>query len=139
MPRANSKSNSGAERRERDGSLEKYAVRKYPSTRPSCRPPWKNTGSGDITCDYLATGLTPDDKKFAAIARDIIEEGRKSELDGLGSAARSLPDFVTAEDVQRMTALIDKKYDERLAQYERGERQWDTAVSLIMILRGTKN
>ena len=96
-------------------------------------------GFGDITCDYLATGLTPDDKKFAAIARDIIEEGRMSDLDGLHSAARTLPDFVAAEDVQKMTELINKKYDERLAQYGRGEKQWDTAISLIMVLRGIKN
>ena len=124
---------------ERDGSLDKYAVRKYPLTEAELPAAMEKYGFGDITCDYLAIGLTPDDKKFAAIARDIIEEGRNSELDGLGSAARSLPDFVTAEDVQRMTELINKKYDERLAQYGRGEKQWDTAISLIMVLRGIKN
>ena len=84
-------------------------------------------------------GLTPDDKKFSALARDIIEEGRKSALDCLQNVARSMPEYVAAKDIEKMTELINKKYDGRLNLYERGEKQWDTAVSLIMFVRGIKN
>ena len=37
-----------------------------------------------------------------------------------------------------MEKRIGEKYARRLEQYGRGEKQWDTSVSLIMVLRGVK-
>lgn len=124
---------------EHDDTLTKYAVRRYPLTEAELPAAMEQFGFGEVTCDYLAVGLTPDDKKFSALARDIIEEGRKSALDCLQNVARSMPEYVAAKDIEKMTELINKKYDGRLNLYERSEKQWDTAVSLIMFVRGIKN
>lgn len=37
-----------------------------------------------------------------------------------------------------MTRLANAKYDARLAQYDSGEKQWDTAVSVTLTVRGVK-
>ena len=34
--------------------------------------------------------------------------------------------------------FINAKYDVRIEQYKRGEKQWDTNVSIIMVIRGIK-
>lgn len=123
---------------ERDDTFTRYAVRRFPMTEAELPAAMEKFGFKDVTCDYLAIGLTADDPKFAALARDIIEEGRKAESDSLQSTARSLPDFVADEDIRKIAGLINKKYDERLAQYSRGEKQWDATISLIMAVQGTK-
>ena len=37
-----------------------------------------------------------------------------------------------------MKDLANAKYDARIAEYDRGERQWDTSVSIIMVVRGVR-
>lgn len=37
-----------------------------------------------------------------------------------------------------MKRLANAKYDTRIKQYQRGEKQWDTNVSIIMVIRGIK-
>ena len=47
-------------------------------------------------------------------------------------------DDAMAEVMEYMHRRITEKYDRRLEQYRRGEKQWDTTVSLTMVLRGVK-
>ncbi len=37
-----------------------------------------------------------------------------------------------------MKRLANVKYDTRIEQYNRGEKQWDTNVSVIMVIQGIK-
>ena len=37
-----------------------------------------------------------------------------------------------------MKNIIEEKYDTRIAQYNMGEKQWDTNVSITMVIRGEK-
>ena len=37
-----------------------------------------------------------------------------------------------------MKRLVNDRYNVRIEQYENGEKQWDTNVSIIMIIRGVK-
>lgn len=50
----------------------------------------------------------------------------------------TMPEHVTAEEIGEMKRLTDAKYDVRIGQYHRGEKQWDTNVSITMVIRGEK-
>ena len=47
-------------------------------------------------------------------------------------------DRLDAAELEAVKRRIGEKYDKRLAQYAAGEKQWETVVSLTMILRGVK-
>ena len=49
-----------------------------------------------------------------------------------------MPEHFTTGEVEEMKRLANAKYDTRIEQYQRGEKQWDTNVSIIMVIRGTK-
>ena len=48
------------------------------------------------------------------------------------------PGVFPAEELEEMRKLIDEKFDRRAALYDRGEKQWDTNVNIIMVVRGIK-
>ncbi len=37
-----------------------------------------------------------------------------------------------------MKRIVNNKYDTRINQYDNNEKQWDTTVSVTMVLRGIK-
>ena len=41
-------------------------------------------------------------------------------------------------DAEKAIAAVNAKYDERISLYRRGIKQWDTTVSVTMIVRGRK-
>ena len=49
-----------------------------------------------------------------------------------------MPEHFNAREVAEMKRLANMKYDTRIEQYNRGEKQWDTNVSIIMVIQGTK-
>ena len=96
-------------------------------------------GFSGVSTGFAVIPLTPDDPKYPPeTARAIIEAGRFDALDAIGSVARTLPGVFSAEELGEMERLIGEKYDRRLEQYARGEKQWDTEVSVIMVVRGVK-
>ena len=44
----------------------------------------------------------------------------------------------SSEEIDKMKRIVNAKYDERLNLYQSGEKQWDTVVSVIMVIRGVK-
>ena len=40
------------------------------------------------------------------------------------------------DDVTRIIESINKKYDNRIDLYRHGVKQWDTSVSITMVIRG---
>ena len=96
-------------------------------------------GFKDIRTGYATIDLTPDDPKFsAALAHDMINAKRYTDLDGIDSVLCSMAEHFTAEEGEEMKRLTNVKYDTRIEQYNRGEKQWDTNVSIIMVVRGIK-
>ena len=99
----------------------------------------ERSGFTGVSTRYLAVSLTPDDPdcpRERALA--IIEDGRRNDLDVADILLRVAGDLVTADEVAEMKRLISARYDRRVAQYEAGERQWDAAVTLTMVVRGVK-
>lgn len=48
------------------------------------------------------------------------------------------PDVVGKAELSELEAHVNRRYDERLALYDAGKRQWDVSVSLTMVVRGVK-
>jgi hypothetical protein len=51
---------------------------------------------------------------------------------------RLAPDALTAEEQRRLLALMDARFDHRIAQYQRGEKQWDMTARMVLCASGIK-
>lgn len=122
-----------------DNSTKKYSVCQYPMNEKEMPIAMQKYGFTDIKIGYVTVDLTPDNPKFSTnIAHDIINANRLTTLDGIESVLHTIPEHFTTEEVEEMKCLTNQKYDLRIEQYNREEKQWDTNVSIIMILRGKK-
>ena len=91
----------------------------------------EKNGFSDVTTGYAVIDLTPDAPKYSAqMAESMIEAERQGELEAIMS--------VHSESGEKAVSAVNAKYDERLRLYRAGVKQWDTLVSVTMILRGIK-
>ena len=122
-----------------DDIMGKYSVCKYPMSEAQLPAAMEQYGFSDIKTGYATIDLTPDDPKFSnALALDMINANRYTSLDAIDSVLHTLPEYFTMDEIEEMKRLANAKYDTRIEQYNRGEKQWDTNVSIIMVVRGTK-
>ena len=124
---------------EMDDSNERYGVCRYPMSEAELPAAMERYGFHQVRVGYALSDLTPDDPTVSPdLAREIICSGKYNDLEALASVVRSCGDRVKREDVDDVRQRIDEKYAQRLEQYARGEKQWDTLVSLTLVLRGVK-
>lgn len=96
-------------------------------------------GFKQISTDYLAVNLTPDNPgNSRAQAYAMIDANRQTELDAVNALPRIAPDAVQSAEVEEMLRCVNSRYDRRIQLYDKGEKQWDTVVSMTMVLRGVK-
>jgi CBS domain-containing protein len=55
-----------------------------------------------------------------------------------GDFAFLLSGVLTDEEIEHWLEDINKRYDKRIELYKNGVKQWDTNVSIIMVVRGVK-
>lgn len=122
-----------------DDSMDRFAVCKYPMNEAEMPVVMSEYGFSNISTGFATIDLTPDNPKFSApLALDMINANRYTALDGIDSVLNTMPEHFTTGEVEEMKRLANAKYDTRIEQYQRGEKQWDTNVSIIMVIRGTK-
>ena len=122
-----------------DDSMDRYAVCQYPMSEAELPVAMEKYGFKGIKTGFATIDLTPDNPKVsAALAHDMINAARETALDGLESVFHTMPAYFTAEEVTEMKRLVNAKYDARIEQYNDGQKQWDTNVSIIMVVCGTK-
>lgn len=122
-----------------DDSMEKISICKYPMSEAELPAAMEQYGFQKVSTGYVAVNLTPDDPKYPkSLAYKMIEAERYSELDALDSVLCSMPEHFLVEEIEEMKHFVNARYDARLALYDRGEKQWDTNVSVIMTVRGVK-
>ena len=122
-----------------DDSMDRFAVCKYPMNEAEMPVVMSEYGFSNVSTGFATIDLTPDNPKFSApLALDMINANRYTALDGIDSVLRTMPEHFTTGEVEEMKRLANAKYDTRIEQYQRGEKQWDTNVSIIMVIRGTK-
>jgi len=96
-------------------------------------------GFHNVRTGYATIDLTPDHPKYSPeMAHQIINANRLCALDSIDSILHTLPEHVSPEEIDKMKLLTNAKYDARIARYDRSENQWDTNVSITMIVRGEK-
>lgn len=122
-----------------DDSFERLGVGKYAMSEAELPAAMERFGFADVRTGYVAVPLTPDDPSCPPeMARAILDERRHSELDALESVRHTAPGKFTEAELTDIADRIHRHHDARLAQFERGEKQWDAEVSLIMVARGRK-
>ena len=122
-----------------DDSMDRFAVCKYPMNKAEMPVVMSEYGFSNVSTGFATIDLTPDNPKFSApLALDMINANRYTALDGIDSVLYTMPEHFTTGEVEEMKRLANAKYDTRIEQYQRGEKQWDTNVSIIMVIRGTK-
>ena len=116
---------------ESESETEKYGVCKYPMSEAGIPASMEEHGFRGVTTGYAVIDLTPDNPKYpAGMAEAMIEAGRQGCIEAIRSAH-------SAQD-EKAIAAVNQKYDERLRLYRAGIRQWDTSVSVTLVIRGIK-
>lgn len=122
-----------------DDSFKKYSVCKYPMSESELPAAMEKYGFIDVHTGFTVVNLTPDNPIFSAqMAHDMINANRYSDLEAIDSVSKSLPEHFKDEKIEEMKRLANLRYDARIDLYDRGEKQWDTDVSVIMAVRGVK-
>lgn len=120
-----------------DDTMDRYSICKYPMDEAQLPAAMEKYGFKDIQTGFVTIDLTPDHPHFLpAMARDMINAERYSDIDAIDAVFHKMPEHFNASEIEEMKRLVNAKYDARIAQYERGEKQWDTNVSIIMVVRG---
>ena len=122
-----------------DDSMERFSVCQYPMSESELPLAMEKYGFHNVRTGYATIDLTPDHPKYSPeMAHQIINANRLCALDGIEFVLHTLPEHVSPEEIDKMKRLTNAKYDARIAQYERDEKQWDTNVSITMVVRGEK-
>ena len=108
-----------------------YNVCQYPMTEAEIPASMEKNGFAQVSTGYAVIDLTPDAPGYPAdMAEAMIEADRQTALEAIRSAHLDKDEAVCA--------AVNAKYNERLRLYREDIKQWDTAVSLTMIIRGVK-
>lgn len=111
--------------------LEKYDVCRFPMSEAELPTSMEQHGFSHVTTGYAIIDLTPDASKYPShMAETMIEAMRQNDLEAIRS--------VHSHRTEKVVAAVNAKYDERLRLYREGIKQWDTSVSVTLIVRGTK-
>ena len=122
-----------------DDTMERYAVCKYPMSEAELPLALQTHGFQNVSAGYATIDLTPDHPRFTAEkVQAMINANRYTALEAVESVLRVMPQQVTKEECQAIKDIIEEKYNTRIEQYQKGEKQWDTNVSITMVVRGEK-
>lgn len=122
-----------------DDTMSKYSICKYPMNEAELPITMEGYGFKNVRTGFVTIDLTPDNPKFSpTFAHNIINADRYSDIDAINSVLNTMPEHFSIEEIEEMKCLVNAKYDTRIAQYNRGEKQWDTNVSIIMVIRAVK-
>lgn len=116
---------------DRESDFAACQVCRYPMSEAELPASMAQYGFRDITTGYVTVDLTPDDPKTPSqMAEAMIESDRQCELEAVHATH--------SEHTEWVMAAINARYDKRLCLYREGKAQWDTSVSVLMVLRGVK-
>ncbi len=118
---------------------EKYAVCAYPQTEAEMPLCMEQFGFKNVTTDYITINLTPDNPVYPKeMAYAMINADRRCAIDNAASLAQLEAGIVSDCEIEELIRIINAKYDKRIELYDKGIKQWDTNMSVTMIMRGIK-
>ncbi len=117
----------------------KYSVCAYPQNESELPLCMEQYGFRNVTTEYLTINLTPDNPIYSKeTAHAMINANRQVSLDGAEELLRIATEVVKVDEVEELKRRINAKYDKRIELYDKGIKQWDTNVSVTMVVRGEK-
>lgn len=118
---------------------EKYAICAYPQTEMELPLCMEKFGFKNVTTDYITINLTPDNPIYPKeMAYAMINADRRCAIDNAASLAQIDAGVVSDREIKELIGIINAKYDKRIELYDNGIKQWDTNMSVTMIMRGVK-
>ena len=116
---------------QQEDNLEKLSVCRFPKSESEIPASMEENGFTNVTTGYAIIDLTPDAPKYSAkMAELMIEAMRQNDLESIQSTR--------SDHAGEIISVINSKYEERIRLYREGIKQWDTSVSVTMIVRGMK-
>jgi ubiquinone/menaquinone biosynthesis C-methylase UbiE len=120
-------------------ALKEYDICSYPMNEAELPLEMAKYGFQNISTEFITVNLTPDNPEYSAeMAHAMINANRRSVLNSIENLRRIIPGMVTEDEIETLKKIKNEKYDRRISLYDAGIKQWDTNMSLIMVLRGTK-
>ena len=114
-----------------EDELKKYNVCQFPMSEAELPASMESHGFIDVTTGFAIIDLTPDAAKYSdKMAETMIEASRQSSIEAIQSAH--------SDHAYKAISAVNAKFEERLRLYRSGIKQWDTSVSVTMVIRGTK-
>lgn len=121
-----------------DTTYDKYSICKYPMSESALPLEMEKYGFKNIRSGYALIDLTPDDPKYSSkMAHDMINADRYTSIEAVDATVRYNKN-INADEAEKVKNIINEKYDKRTALYDDGKKQWDTNVSIIMVVRAVK-
>ena len=118
---------------------EKYDVCTYPQSESELPLCMEKYGFRNVTTEYITVNLTPDNPCYSAeMAHAMINANRQNDLDNTDRLLHIANEVVAPSEVEELKHLVNARYDKRILLYDQGIKQWDTNVSVTMVVRGIK-
>ena len=120
-------------------ALERYSVCQYPMSEAEYPACMEKHGFKNVSTEYITVNLTPDNPMYSReMAHAMINSNRLNDINAVRLLEDIAADIVTADEVQELLRQVNRKYDRRIELYDKRVKQWDTNVSVTMIIRGIK-
>ena len=117
----------------------KYEICAFPQNEVELPQCMEQHGFHHVATEYIAVNLTPDNPHHSSeMAQAMINANRQCSLDGAERLLHVAGDVVTASEVEELKCIVNAKYDKRIMLYHQRIKQWDTNMSVTMIIRGVK-
>jgi len=118
---------------------EKYDVCAYPQNEMEMPLCMEQYGFRNVTTDYITINLTPDNPIYSKeMSYAMINANRKCAIDNIESLLQIGRGIVSDSEIEELKRIVNAKYDKRIELYDNGVKQWDTNLSVTMIVRGMK-
>lgn len=118
---------------------EKYAVCAYPQSEMEMPLCMEQYGFHNVTAEYITINLTPDNPIYPKeMAHAMINANRRCAVDNIESLTQIGDGIVSTSEIEELKCIVNAKYDKRIELYDDGIKQWDTNLSVTMIMRGIK-
>lgn len=118
---------------------QKYKVCQYAMSESELPSAMEKYGFRQISTDYLIVNLTPDNPENSQeMAYQMINAHRQTNIDAVDLLTHIAPGVISDKEICEMKKRLNQKYDKRIELYNAGKKQWDTSLSLTMVLRGIK-
>lgn len=117
----------------------KYNVCAYPMNEAEYPICMEKHDFKNVSTEYISVNLTPDNPIYSKeMAYAMINANRQTAIDGINSLNAIASDIISSDEIAELKRLTNIKFNKRLELYNAGIKQWDTNVSVTMILRGEK-